>query len=571
MGAAAIHCCVRIESQDSLSRRERLEATTSSSDAYPDVQFTVNSQDSSDGSGKAIALLLAASPPAVQVKSPEKPIVEDEAGLSPNSSAVLAKMRENVTLPAEAANDTVLSRHKAFQERKRLKQEKRKLRAKRGNSLRDGFLSNVPEVEADVQYRFNFIVMGIASDSVISIVCGSEEAKQMELRMNGHGQLARHETLESDENLASMDSMQSFAADNSPHRRFRHVGTSGSVASDLNTIEAEMALQSEEQFEDPDPVSERDFHASEHSNVPQDQGIMGSERSLLSSVNSAQEFVNSAQELVFEGVNSVASAVSFDGSTSLSPSQDAADLTQAIGGSQRSLQSGGNSRLSLDSNRNRCLCPVPYPWGRTHNQDRVKLAKLVFTARSFSEAIMPCETRLEAASTSLVIALVVDPADSEPSFEAQLYSLVEAIEESGYTRPHLRPARAVLLMQRSQNQQVQGNWESHLQVFEKAYGALWRFGPAKVDQANDLYAVFAKIASQRIYQAQNNQTEHGSDEWSDEEDDDEWAENMKVGYKSERGGRTPSELMALSSAQDATPAPKKKLLSTMYNSLRGKG
>mmetsp|Transcript_24785 Transcript_24785/g.45453 ORF Transcript_24785/g.45453 Transcript_24785/m.45453 type:complete len:569 (-) Transcript_24785:168-1874(-) len=566
---AAIYCCVHGDHhKDPLaSRREILEVTQSQKDhgvkaGLPDIQVISfeGGQDSATELPKV--LQLGGSSPRQQLgKLPlDKPPAEDkeETGLSPTSAEVLAKMRENAALPPEAANETVWNRHKAFQERKRLKQEKRKLRARRGNSLRDGFLSNVPEVEADIQYRFNFIVMGIASEVVVTIVCGSEEAKEMELRMNGQSQSPHYEALESDENLGSMESIQSANLnDGSPTRRLKHVSTGGSIASDVNTIEAEMALQSEGRDED-----DYNLHGSERSYVHQDPPMMGSERSQLSSANSAQS-------LQFEPVNSAASAISFDGSTSLTPSPDASELLQdrSMNGSQRSLLSAGTSKFA-----NRCLCPVPYPWGRTKNQDRVKLAKLVFTARTFSEAIMPCETRLEAASTSLVIALIVDPAESEPSFEAQLHSLVEAIEESGYTRPHLRPARAVLLIQRSQHQRVQGNWEAHLQAFEKAYGALWRFGPTKMAEANDMYAVFAKIASQRIFEAQNNQNDPGSEGgWSDEEDDDEWDLNMRVGYKSERGGRTPSELMAASAAQDAPAAPRKKLLSAMYNSLRGRG
>mmetsp|Transcript_60328 Transcript_60328/g.143721 ORF Transcript_60328/g.143721 Transcript_60328/m.143721 type:complete len:591 (-) Transcript_60328:201-1973(-) len=520
------------------------------------------------------------SPPKLMEKAPP---AEEDSMPSPTSAAVLSARPNSALLPPEAADGTVWNRHKAYQERKRMKQEKRKLRSKKGvpPSLREGFLSNVPEVEADVQYRFSFIVMGIASEAVVTTVCQSEEARQMELRMSagqneaflGSSQGVRGQG-EDDESLRPINSM-----DSSPARRIHGVGTIGSLSSELNTIEAEMELQSEE-------VEEANQLGSERSLGPQDQlmSMMSSECSMMSSKLSSGHLSSGGHDsIAFDGVNSLDAAtglISIGGVASLtsdmSMSMAATDEPgrtmshQSRAGSMQSVQSAVTTRSS-----NRCLCPVPYPWGRTKNQDRVKLAKLVFTPCTFTEAIMPCETRLEASSTALVVALIVDPGDAEPNFEAQLQSLVEAIEEAGYTRPHLRPARAVLLIQRSPNPPAtsaetaenDGGWEACLQAFEKAHGALWRFGPTQMSESNNMYACFAKIASQRIYEAQNSTNDPASEDWSDDdyEDEDEWALNMKVGYKSERGGQA-SEL--------STPAQDKKahkrMFSNMYQVLKGR-
>jgi len=86
------------------------------------------------------------------------------------------------TLNANGLAGDVADRHKAFEKRKEARKKKRseKNMAGQGPSamlLKDGFLSNVPEVDTDIPYRYAFMVMGYFSDTICDATCLSEVAR----------------------------------------------------------------------------------------------------------------------------------------------------------------------------------------------------------------------------------------------------------------------------------------------------------------------------------------------------------------------------------------------------------
>mmetsp|Transcript_2087 Transcript_2087/g.5087 ORF Transcript_2087/g.5087 Transcript_2087/m.5087 type:complete len:419 (-) Transcript_2087:98-1354(-) len=66
----------------------------------------------------------------------------------------------------------ISARHAAYLERKQKKQAKKK---GKGISA-ENFLSNLPEVNADIEYRYNFVVMGASCERLVVSVCTSSAA-----------------------------------------------------------------------------------------------------------------------------------------------------------------------------------------------------------------------------------------------------------------------------------------------------------------------------------------------------------------------------------------------------------
>lgn len=189
-----------------------------------------------------------------------------------------------------------------------------------------------------------------------------------------------------------------------------------------------------------------------------------------------------------------------------------------------SAPSGARSRSGKNvSDGYRCLCPVPYPWGRLSQQETSKYAKLVLKPMTFDDTIPRLKSSLEAQTTALVFAILVDPIDS---LQQQLQDLLHVVRRRREAPRELRPVWAVILCQpgsslpgsednglpgsednKSEHQEVVkenwGPWASAIDNFEQLHGSLWKFGAVGFQDADKLYSVFAKIASQRIYSAQN--------------------------------------------------------------------
>mmetsp|Transcript_76500 Transcript_76500/g.185151 ORF Transcript_76500/g.185151 Transcript_76500/m.185151 type:complete len:412 (-) Transcript_76500:86-1321(-) len=69
--------------------------------------------------------------------------------------------------------DELSKRHAAYLQRQNSKKERR------SKSDKQKFLSGLPEVEADIAYRFTFVVVGDAAESVVEAACGSISARSL--------------------------------------------------------------------------------------------------------------------------------------------------------------------------------------------------------------------------------------------------------------------------------------------------------------------------------------------------------------------------------------------------------
>jgi len=89
-------------------------------------------------------------------------------------------LRQAATAPGaggDAGTDQA-ARYAAWLQRKEARKEARAKRS--GSSLdRGAFLSGVPEVEADIAYRFSFIVVGASAERIVEAACGSRAAHSL--------------------------------------------------------------------------------------------------------------------------------------------------------------------------------------------------------------------------------------------------------------------------------------------------------------------------------------------------------------------------------------------------------
>lgn len=82
------------------------------------------------------------------------------------------------TLASQDLQGAAAERQKAFLARKKSRQEKKKKTTSSINDdlFQEQFLSNVPEVNADIAYRYTFFVSGSCGRKVVDAVCSSEAA-----------------------------------------------------------------------------------------------------------------------------------------------------------------------------------------------------------------------------------------------------------------------------------------------------------------------------------------------------------------------------------------------------------
>lgn len=111
---------------------------------------------------------------------------EGDKTSSPNGSCPTLEDQlpevETRTLGTTGLDGDVAERQKAYLKRKEARSKKRSERQLAGQGpsamlLKDGFLSNVPEVDTDIAYRYAFIVMGYATAKVVETACLSEVAR----------------------------------------------------------------------------------------------------------------------------------------------------------------------------------------------------------------------------------------------------------------------------------------------------------------------------------------------------------------------------------------------------------
>lgn len=95
---------------------------------------------------------------------------------SGSGGANASDINEVATRTLSGADPTVSAKHQFYLDRKA--QKKNKEGTKFGKD-KDKFLSGLPEVEADVRYRFTFMVVGSDALDVVHAACNSQEANKL--------------------------------------------------------------------------------------------------------------------------------------------------------------------------------------------------------------------------------------------------------------------------------------------------------------------------------------------------------------------------------------------------------
>mmetsp|Transcript_58942 Transcript_58942/g.140706 ORF Transcript_58942/g.140706 Transcript_58942/m.140706 type:complete len:403 (+) Transcript_58942:152-1360(+) len=193
----------------------------------------------------------------------------------------------------------------------------------------------------------------------------------------------------------------------------------------------------------------------------------------------------------------------------------------------------------------RCHAPVPYPPTAVPSHidglpnperftsDVPKLARLLFTPASLRSNIPVYRTRFEALSSALVYIFVINPGRQDHDFHRQVLAYERAVSELHFRSKPLRPARAVILCRRPEEQAEstaassssaaapearsdQRSWEAQLSDLEMVEDNLWKFGPIDLSDVDTLHATFATIASKRILRGERS----GGDESDGSQDSD---------------------------------------------------
>mmetsp|Transcript_104416 Transcript_104416/g.164875 ORF Transcript_104416/g.164875 Transcript_104416/m.164875 type:complete len:411 (+) Transcript_104416:1-1233(+) len=127
-----------------------------------------------------------------------------EESLAPNGTKpVQAPLPEvaTKTLGTAGLDGDAAERQKAYLKRKEARSKKRNEKQFAGQDpsamlLKDGFLSNVPEVDTDIAYRYAFIVMGYATAKAVETACLSEVARGLPHAANADIVRAKDEPVE---------------------------------------------------------------------------------------------------------------------------------------------------------------------------------------------------------------------------------------------------------------------------------------------------------------------------------------------------------------------------------------
>jgi len=185
--------------------------------------------------------------------------------------------------------------------------------------------------------------------------------------------------------------------------------------------------------------------------------------------------------------------------------------------SARDFPKAPSEEVSAPEKGGRCLSTVPFPLSTATAASRVKLAKLIFRVSTEWSDIPVCSNRFEALSSVLIFVLHVNPMEGQSCFQEQLLHYEHASDEMRWQHRRLRASRAILLIRAptgaasdaednpEQEDIEDESWKGQLNEYELIHGALWKFGPVDLDDANGIYAVFATIASSRILRSQRSE------------------------------------------------------------------
>jgi len=344
------------------------------------------------------------------------PVKDQQPPDSISASSAAGKLRVLADESPEAAE--AFQRQKFDEQRRRKKEARKRARMTNLNqgSPEDNFLSKIQEVEADVQYRYSFKVLGLHARQILTAVVGSPAAQ---------------------------------------------------------------ALQQGPAFED----------------------AVTSLASLESNPNSEGD----AEE----------------------------------GASPRNSQGEENGSPTMHGARQaekfRCLTSV------AGKGDKLKLAKLVFTPAGLPDSLPVCDSRLDAANTTVLFVFTVDPGPQEAPFDAQVQLAVDTVVDAGYIQPHLRPSFAVLFLwaqevtrRPSDVAMMQDELSRRIASLEELIGDVERFGPTGVQDANRLYSVFGQITATRLVEAELMSSEDVCEDIEEADEDYSSRDGLKShGYSAE--------------------------------------
>jgi len=354
------------------------------------------------------------------------------------------------SLDQTSAAEQAAQKHANYMKRKQQRKARRQKQAQtEGNAFipRNGFLSNVPEMDVDIPYRFAFVVIGSFAHEMVEEICSCNEA------------LSYYTGL-----------------------------SSAFCVEDVEEIDASEHLTAVQEFS-----STMDF--SEEDSLP-----VGGMVSLSQSLAGHSSLAISA---------SPTSSLAIIASPRSSSIPLSAETCSPRSSPEQQLLSKSSSSIKVsEPGTYRCICPVPYPWGKLNNKEGRKFAKLVFRPLVDKQRIPSFDSMLEASSTVIVFALHVDSVDGSPSLDQQLDNMLRVLRLRRQSSREMRAKWAVILWTRfcddtvGISQEKWSSWMKQIEDFELVNGSMWRFDlidVREIDKGDRLFAAFAKIASQRIY------------------------------------------------------------------------
>jgi len=364
-------------------------------------------------------------------------------------------VRQNTgSLDQTTAAEQAVQKHANYQKRKQQRKARRQKQAQtEGNAFipRNGFLSNVPEMDLDIPYRFAFVVIGSFASEMVEDICSCSEALSY---YTGLSLALCAEDVEEDTN----DHLTAVHENSSSTSEFFELDSTPAAA--ILSLSRPFAEQSS-------------------------LAICASPRSSSIAITASPRSSSMALSA---------------GSASPRSFQEHHVLT-------KTSKSSSSIRVS-EPGTYRCVCPVPYPFGRLNNKEGRKFAKLVFRPLVDKQKIPSFDSMLEASSTAIVFALHVDSVEGSLDLDQQLQNMLRVLSTRRQTSREMRAKWAVILWSRHNNdhvgisQEKWSSWMKQIEDFELVNGSMWRFDLIDVpenDKGDRLFAAFAKIASQRIY------------------------------------------------------------------------
>lgn len=392
------------------------------------------------------------------------------------------------------------SNHSQSGERRKKQKSAKKTSTKKD---KDKFLSSVPDLAFDIQYRFKIFVVGDTAKPIIIAACSSQECPVV------------------------FGSEMSEPDPTGSATKATLFGPSMSMMSASSMSQASLDSRFESEFSTDEQEA---YRRSEGSSSP-DRSPCPSEHRL--SEEAIAKRLSEESYSPPDGFRSPClSEQSANGKYSSSPCGTPRLPSKCWHSENLAVPVLAPSASSKTPVQNRCICSVPYP---LQPPTPPKFAKLIFNPLSFNSSVPRCRSAQDASSTAMVFCITVDPAPSAPSLDAQLHALLEVLQERRRKKKKYRPAWAVLLCHSGkENSDELEPWSFEIDEFEREHGALWRFGPTTCQNGGELYSVFAKIASQRIHASEHLETaSNDSPEQSDSGESENSADESKPTWGAE--------------------------------------